>query len=531
MCSAHLDFGTGKTTYLQRAITDAAERHGSDAIIVASFTRTAALELAGRDLPIRDEQVGTLHSHGYRAIGHFPVAETKLEQWSQEVPAFALAKVGEDEEERVPKRVGGEGSNTEELFKQYQFMRATMRPRDIWPGSLLHFARVWEEWKRSNGYVDFTDMVEIAYHDVERAPGNPIVGFFDEVQDFNSLELALVRKWGAKMEFFITAGDDDQAVYTWLGATPEAFLDPPVDEDHKRVLAQSYRVPRAIERIASSYIMEVARREPKVYQPRDAEGEVRFEGDINWRNPERVLDDMQRYLAVGKSIMILGSASYMLDPIKHLFREEGVPFWNPYRRERGDWNPLTPSRGIATRDRLLAFLRPRQDVWGDDARIWTGADLKLWEPMMRHDAVFTREMRKAMAAWPENQELDLRILQKWIRNDVFLDVMDCEIDWLEKYLGGLHSKRAEFPIRVARAYGAHRLREDPPVVIGTIHSVKGGEAAVVYLFQDLSYAAGIEKPKPGGHDAIRRLFYVGMTRAKESLVLCGSCSHFGENIQ
>ena len=57
--------------------------------------------------------------------------------------------------------------------------------------------------------------------------------------------------------------------------------------------------------------------------------------------------------------------------------------------------------------------------------------------------------------------------------------------------------------------------------MGTIHSVKGGEADVVYLFPDLSVSGmdewdgTVEQRAP-----IYRLFYVGMTRARETLVLC-----------
>jgi len=42
---------------------------------------------------------------------------------------------------------------------------------------------------------------------------------------------------------------------------------------------------------------------------------------------------------------------------------------------------------------------------------------------------------------------------------------------------------------------------------------------VVYLFPDLSHAGMIEWIGRGSA-AVRRLFYVGMTRARESLILC-----------
>lgn len=54
--------GCGKTTYLCAQVNKAVEKHGPDALILASFTKTAAAELGGRNLPISHERVGTLLS-------------------------------------------------------------------------------------------------------------------------------------------------------------------------------------------------------------------------------------------------------------------------------------------------------------------------------------------------------------------------------------------------------------------------------------------------------------------------------------
>ena len=64
------------------------------------------------------------------------------------------------------------------------------------------------------------------------------------------MQLNLVRKWGDRAEYFIIAGDDDQTIYTFTGATPDAFLDPDIPDDHKIILKQSYRVPRAVHGLA-----------------------------------------------------------------------------------------------------------------------------------------------------------------------------------------------------------------------------------------------------------------------------------------
>jgi superfamily I DNA/RNA helicase len=98
-----------------------------------------------------------------------------------------------------------------------------------------------------------------------------------------------------------------------------------------------------------------------------------------------------------------------------------------------------------------------------------------------------------------------------------------DLEWLRDNLLAARQKGAEFAIRVAETHGAETLSKTPKIITGTIHSVKGGEADVVYLFPDLSYA-GMNEWMGGGQPAVRRLFYVGMTRARESLILCQPAS-------
>jgi len=88
----------------------------------------------------------------------------------------------------------------------YQIYRAMMRPRELWEADVIAFAEQWEEWKQASDYIDYTDMIEIALREIDIAPNDPKIGFFDETQDFTPLELALVRKWGDSMEYIVLAG-------------------------------------------------------------------------------------------------------------------------------------------------------------------------------------------------------------------------------------------------------------------------------------------------------------------------------------
>ena len=99
--------------------------------------------------------------------------------------------------------------------------------------------------------------------------------------------------------------------------------------------------------------------------------------------------------------------------------------------------------------------------------------------------------------------------------------MSGDLDWYEQHLLTSRKGPSRFPLNVVRRQGADTLKNAPKVVVGTIHSVKGSEADAVYLFPDLSKPGMREwLGDPEARSAVYRLFYVGMTRARDTLVLC-----------
>jgi superfamily I DNA/RNA helicase len=62
-----------------------------------------------------------------------------------------------------------------------------------------------------------------------------------------------------------------------------------------------------------------------------------------------------------------------------------------------------------------------------------------------------------------------------------------------------------------------KLSQPPKIRLSTIHGAKGGEADHVALLMDLS--PKFAKEYASNADNVHRLFYVGVTRAKQSLHL------------
>jgi len=502
--------GCGKTTWLSRQVKRAVDE-GKE-VLVASLTRAAAAEAAGRGLPIPLRNVGTLHAHCFQALGRPALTADKknIADWNTTHPELALSS-SDDRMDGDNLESSGQ-SPGDKVMAAYQAMRARMAT--VYPVHVDRLARAWTTWKAEGGLLDFTDLVERCLDTVPTAPGNPSVLFLDEAQDMDLLEMSLARKWGEAAGYLVVVGDPDQNLYQWRGSDPEVFTTPALPDDQTRVLAQSYRVPRAVHRRAVRWIDATPGRTPVEYYPRDADGEVRHVSGT-WSQGDVILRDMRQYLDAGKSVMVLASCAYMLRPILARLRAIGLPYHNPYRLAAWAWNPLMSSRRRVTpKDLVLAFLRLSEEG------LWTADDMARWLAATRTDGVL-RGKRSTLDELAD----DGRNGVNWdhIHNLLTEEAVDAglmgNLDWLRGSLLASRQKGAAFAIRVAEMRGAETLSKPPQLIVGTIHSVKGGEADVVYLFPDLSHAGMIEWIGRGSA-AVRRLFYVGMTRARESLVLC-----------
>ena len=510
--------GCGKTTWLGHQVHRAVDKGQN--VLISSLTRAAAAEVAGRNLNIPPDNLGTLHAHCYRSLGNPEIAENRkhIAQWNKDHPSYALtlneadksARIDEDNMEPLAGSLLGD-----QLMSEYQIARARMSKN--MSRKAIDFAEKWTAWKEYNGLMDFTDLIEVCYHDVDCAPGWPDVIFIDESQDLDRLEMSLIRKWGRAAGYLVVVGDPDQSIYTWRGAAPEAFTNPPIPAEYRRVLAQSYRVPRAIHATAVKWINGIEGHQPVDYYPRDHDGEIRY-SDYNYNQASSILEDADQYLKKGKKVMFLTTCAYMLQPLLEYLRRNGIPWHNPHRRTNGAWNPLARRRNRSSGvERLLDFLS--MSAQGS----WTMDQFDNWTKNVKSKGTYTANGQGlAQMATPSGDGLmDWDDLTEILSEEAIEAALTGDVDWYQEQLKADKKTGSRFPIEVTKLHGAERLEKEPQVITGTIHSVKGSEADVVYLFPDLSKAGmrewvGSEQQR----SSVYRLLYVGMTRARESLIIC-----------
>ena len=521
--------GAGKTTYLTKKVQGAIEKGYRNDLIVASFTKAAAAELAGRDMALNDYQIGTLHAHCYGTLGQPTIAETKIKDFNQAFPQFALSGKTDEKFDQSATDIQ-HSSKMDELFAQYNLNRNRKVPQEYWTSPVKALAEKWEQWKLETGYLDFTDLIECSLNDSIYPPNRASVGIFDEVQDFTPLQMDLIRHWAKSMKYLMIAGDDDQAIYLFSGATPDTFLDPPIPEERITILDHSYRCPRAIQDYAQRFLEKIRKRQEKPQNPRSDEGAVealpfnyKMAREIALKTDEE--RDGKNDIGNPRQVMFLAACSYMLDPIRKELRRRGVPFHNPYRLRRGDWNPLRKTE-TSVPNRMLAFMNPGGPYMGG-YRLWTAHQLMLWTNLIKSTGILQRGAKDKLKKFYDEQTeynpdslLDLYMelfLSESLEQAVQLDPV-----WLRQHTTSEKYKRMEFPMHVYRQQGKDGLEKTPQVVLGTIHSVKGGQADTVFLAPDLSQRSRQEYAKGPGresYEAIMRQFYVGATRAREKLIV------------
>lgn len=537
--------GTGKSTYLSKQIVHAVEKYGSNEIIVTSFTRAAAAELVSRNLPVDADRVATLHAHAYRSIGKPKLVETDkdlLRQWNDEHQHWALGVGNVDVDDPLADETPQGMGAGDEVFGKYQLLRARLRDVQLFP-QVRAFADAWESFKRQTGSIDFTDMIDLALQRVPCAPGNPRVMFVDEAQDMTALEWSLVRKWGKHTQHFIVAGDDDQCIYAFKGARAETFFESNLPPERKHILHQSHRVPVTVHELANKWVAGLTKREPKLYKPRvdkqgqPVQGSVRWFGrGANFLNCDPLLDDAEQQLDDGRTVMFLTTCAYMLQNIKSELRARGHVFHNPFRKKRGDWNPLGKGKGV---EALLAFLAPHmrgfptvapdREGWKLIANtpLWSGEELRRWVGETSVSKFLVRGAGKAIAEWASD-ERHVGVEFDGLLQDVFelVPMVNGDLNWFLDKVSKANEKKYEYLCRVARQRSVRALTEPARIIIGTIHSVKGGEADVVYLMPDLSRKGFESYSNIHTRDEVVRQMYVGITRCRDTLVMCDPAADY-----
>jgi superfamily I DNA/RNA helicase len=522
--------GTGKTAVLAARVAHLVRSRGvpPERITAVTFTNRAAGEMRERlglllpDPRVRERvRVGTFHalglallkSYGERLDLAWPFTIVNREQ-SEELlaslpacpkgRAAALAEtlsLARQADEEDPASGGGQ-TPSRELLTQYE---ATLA---------LHNA------------VDLDDLLRLP---VRLLAGHPEILeqvrarmthlLIDEYQDVNAVQYRLLRLLMPAGDAPLFAiGDPDQAIYGFRGADPRflgRFL-----QDYPQAgvyaLPTSYRCSETILRASSAVLPPGRERRPRAAAG-PAERPVRLrisehaseasEAEHVARTIEGLMGGTS-FLSAGEQasvvrsfadIAVLCRVARQMDPLAKALADHAIPF---QAASDEPWLRQEPARSIL---RILQALRAPGNTLARErvlqARLASAEDLQRWRRGFEQDGDLAALLPVVAAAFPESEAALASLVRLVSECGGGID------DFLESALLGSE------PDALAR--------EAERVSLLTLHAAKGLEYACVFITgcEDGLLPYTLPSRRPADPQEERRLFYVGMTRARSYLYL------------
>ena len=495
--------GTGKTTTLIKLVQDKLlDGFRPHEIGFMSFSRKAATEAKERasrvlDLDPKDMiYFRTLHSLAFTWMGLTTRQVFKGSDFNELGRLVGLefrSNPTVSIEDGPLFQIGAGGDKDMAVIQMARVREVSLEQQfnDTWDHT-LHWQQLkildkaYREYKQAKDKLDFVDMIEKFIREGTSPKFDLLI--IDEAQDLAPLQWRMVKEVlvpNSKEIYY--AGDDDQAIYAWMGVKLEDFLNA---SEHKTTLKTSYRVPSAVHEFSQNLIKKVSIRQMKKWQP------TKKDGTITWHR-----DILDVDLTSGEWL-ILARTNYITNKICTRLKEEGYLYW----REGTGWS-ISPN--VLNGIEVWIKLCKNQDL--------SMSELKNFAKLLNPN-IITKSGRKRFSHLDPEQTYTLDdIIEKCSLS------VTRETPW-QKVLKVSDQETAY--IMSVRRRGERILTGSPRIRISTIHKAKGGEADNVVLFLD-STKACVESLD---QDSEIRTFYVGATRAKQSLHLIEPTTRHGFNI-
>lgn len=561
--------GSGKTLVItERTRYLIEECHISPSnILVITFTKAAATEMKerfqrrmGRACPVT---FGTFHAvffmilkHAYHYTAENIMKEEQKFQWIREI--VTKHKLEYEDETEFLTAILGEISAVKNTGIEIAHYYSKNCAETV-------FRRIFNEYQEylyRHGKIDFDDMLVytkelfLERKDILSAwqKKYPYI-LIDEFQDINKIQYDVVKLLAGDSQNLFAVGDDDQSIYRFRGAKPEIMLH--FKEDFKEaetvLLDTNYRSTVPIVTAAGNVIKYNKERFPKKIQAAGGDGAaveyLLFEGQRE--ENARIIWDIQEAIDHGanyRDFAILFRTNMQPRFLMEQLMAYNIPFRtrdsipNLYEhwlakdlfayiriamgsRERRDFLQIMnrPKRYIS-RDSLdeptVAF-----DVWEwyYEEQPWVAKrigqlehDIKVLERLSPYAAI--NYIRKAIGYDEFCAEYaDYRRMKVEDLYEVLDELQESAKDY--KDYDGWFSHIETYTKELQEVYRLQNQNMES-VTLATLHSAKGLEYENVYL---IDVNEGVMPYKKAVLDneieEERRMFYVGMTRAKKNLHL------------
>ena len=336
-----------------------------------------------------------------------------------------------------------------------------------------------KNYKEQSGMIEFSDMITQFIKEDKRLALDAI--FLDEAQDLSPLQWEMFFHIEDQCKRSYIAGDDDQTIYGFQGADPSEFINLKGTFDNQ---VKSHRVPRKVHAKALEILKHINERLDKPWEARDEEGTYKENcllTDFDFKKDEW---------------MILAQTNAQLkEPAQHL---------NDLNlRYKGGQNELLPA-DLLTAYRTWTRLKSGASVSGEEAQHVIKNFLR--KKQVKHGFGEGKLLDKVYTVTLEELKKDhgLLVTGSWEQ----LHMSDDQKNYMKLLLKN-----------------GDNLITDSQIELSTIHGAKGRECKNVILYIDFgsedenNFLATEADKDP---DKIHRLYFVGVTRAKQNLYIMES---------
>jgi superfamily I DNA/RNA helicase len=520
--------GAGKT----KTIATKAARLLSDpnaTVGAVTFSKDAAVELRDRILSLTGAQAksrliaGTFHSLAFRQLGKRDIATDgdRMGLLARVIAELGLAWKPEEVVpviERIKTNFGRveAGTADAQLYEAYQ------------------------EALARNGKIDFQDMVRLAVAGMEAGDIEPYSFtdlLVDEFQDTDPLQYRWVELHARAGAHVTVVGDDDQSIYGFRAALGVRGMESFAASFNAQrvVLGSNYRCRSEILSAADRVIRNNVDRVEKVLSAeRGMGGSVSTKrSDDEYADAVAAVELLQPHLRAGKSCAILARTNRILDPIEAVCRSHGVPYY----RASGS-SVLNRPQG-ALMCNLLEIVEGRKQNGLDAVLGFTGMSSTYLGVLHRDmGAILVQRQKKDLVALGLPEEAAsayrgfLKRLAEWqqmCERKFYSLALDGVLEMMMTYAKGDQATRAiqatydvlsrltgTFAERIEYLRRDNNKPADGALVLTTMHSSKGLEWDHVWITRA---EEGVVPDEKSTESEERRLFYVAMTRARDSLTI------------
>lgn len=574
--------GSGKTLVITQRVKNLIEEQGVQPhnILVITFTKAAARQMKERFLKLMGQEYcpvtfGTFHAvffsvlkNAYHYNGQNIIREEQKFQFLREI--MNRMELEYEDEQEFMSGVLSEISLVKNEGIDIAHYYARNCATDI-------FRKIYTEYEnrmRRAALLDFDDMLVYTYELFRERKDilalwqrqYPYI-LIDEFQDINRLQFEIVKMMALPKKNLFVVGDDDQSIYRFRGAKPELMLNfrKSYPEAREILLDVNYRSSSGIIRAAQNLIGYNSQRFSKKIQANEAgEGIVSFSQHKNqWEENEAVLANIKKQVQSGVpygEMAVLFRTNVQPRMLMRQLMNHNIPFVakdkipNLYEHwvAKDIFTYIRIAQGSRERKDFLKIMnRPKRYI-GRESLEELSVAFDVWMDYYKEQPWIAERI--------DRLEYDIRMLSgmkpfaamNYIRNGIGYDEFCKEyaeyrhikaeelleiLDELQESAREYQSYDAwflhmeEYKEELERQARAQQYNPDG-VTLATLHSAKGLEYEIVYI---VDVNEGVMPYKKAVLDADveeeRRMFYVGMTRAKRELYLSSVQEYNGKKAE